>query len=46
MEKEVLGIEETTLNAFHNSGVEPNNPIVLDFLKALKKQKVYGAFCS
>lgn len=46
MEKEVLSVEETTLNAFHNSGVEPNNPIVLDFLKALKRQKVYGAFCS
>jgi hypothetical protein len=46
MQKEVLGIEETTLNVYHNSGVEPNNPIVLDFLKALKKQKVYGSFCS
>lgn len=46
MEKEVLGIRETTLNVHHNSGVETNNPIVLDFYKALKNQKVFGSFCS
>lgn len=46
MEKEVLGVRETTLNVYHNSGVETNNPIVLDFYKALKNQKVFGSFCS
>ena len=46
MEKEVLGARETTLNVYHNSGVETNNPIVLDFYKALKNQKVFGSFCS
>jgi len=46
MEKEVLGVRETTLNVYHNSGVEANNPIVLDFYKALKNQKVFGSFCS
>jgi hypothetical protein len=46
VEKEVLGVRETTLNAHHNSGVETNNPIVLDFYKALKNQKVFGSFCS
>ena len=46
MEKEVLGVRETTLNVHHNSGVETNNPIVLDFYKALKNQKVFGSFCS
>lgn len=46
MEKEVLGVKETTLNVHHNSGVETNNPIVLDFYKALKNQKVFGSFCS
>ena len=35
VEKEVLGVRETTLNIYHNSGVETNNPIVLDFYKAL-----------
>jgi len=45
-EKEVLGVRETTLNVYHNSGVEVNNPIVLDFYKALKNQKVFGSFCS
>ncbi len=46
VEKEVLGVRETTLNVYHNSGVETNNPIVLDFYKALKNQKVFGSFCS
>lgn len=46
VEKEVLGVKETTLNVYHNSGVETNNPIVLDFYKALKNQKVFGSFCS
>ena len=46
MEKEVLGVRETTLNVHHNSCVETNNPIVLDFYKALKNQKVFGSFCS
>lgn len=46
MEKDVLGVRETTLNVYHNSGVETNNPIVLDFYKALKNQKVFGSFCS
>lgn len=46
MEKEVLGVKETTLNVYHNSGVETNDPIVLDFYKALKNQKVFGSFCS
>ena len=46
VEKEVLDVRETTLNVYHNSGVETNNPIVLDFYKALKKQKVFGSFCS
>jgi hypothetical protein len=46
VEKEVLGIRDTTLNVYHNSGVETNNPIVLDFYKALKNQKVFGSFCS
>lgn len=46
MEKEVLGVRETTLNVYHNSGVETNNHIVLDFYKALKNQKVFGSFCS
>ena len=46
VEKEVLGVRETTLNIYHNSGVETNNPIVLDFYKALKNQKVFGSFCS
>ena len=46
MEKEVLGVRDTTLNVYHNSGVETNNPIVLDFYKALKNQKVFGSFCS
>ena len=46
MEKEVLGVRETTLNVYHNSGVKTNNPIVLDFYKALKNQKVFGSFCS
>lgn len=46
MEKKVLGVKETTLNVCHDSGVETNNPIVLDFYKALKNQKVFGSFCS
>lgn len=46
VEKEVLGVRETTLNVYHNSGVATNNPIVLDFYKALKNQKVFGSFCS
>ena len=46
VEKEVLGVRETTLNVYHNSGVETNNHIVLDFYKALKNQKVFGSFCS
>lgn len=46
VEKEVLGVRETTLNVYHNSSVETNNPIVLDFYKALKNQKVFGSFCS
>lgn len=46
MEKKVLGVRETTLNDCHDSGVETNNPIVLDFYKALKNQKVFGSFCS
>jgi hypothetical protein len=46
VEKEVLGVRETTLNIYHNSGVETNNPIVIDFYKALKNQKVFGSFCS
>ncbi len=46
MGKKVLGIRETTLNDCHDSGVETNNPIVLDFYKALKNQKVFGSFCS
>lgn len=46
VEKEVLGVRETTLNVCHDSGVETNNPIVLDFYKALKNQKVFGSFCS
>lgn len=46
MEKKVLGVRETTLNDSHDSGVETNNPIVLDFYKALKNQKVFGSFCS
>lgn len=46
VEKEVLDVRETTLNVYHNSGVETNNPIVLDFYKALKNQKVFGSFCS
>lgn len=46
VEKDVLGVRETTLNVYHNSGVDTNNPIVLDFYKALKNQKVFGSFCS
>ena len=46
MEKEILDVRETTLNVYHNSGVETNDPIVLDFYKALKNQKVFGSFCS
>ena len=46
MEKKVLDVRETTLNDCHDSGVETNNPIVLDFYKALKNQKVFGSFCS
>lgn len=46
VEKEVLGVRETTLNVYHYSGVETNDPIVLDFYKALKNQKVFGSFCS
>ena len=46
VEKEVLDVRETTLNVYHNSGVETNDPIVLDFYKALKNQKVFGSFCS
>lgn len=46
MEKKVLGVKETTLNDCHDSCVETNNPIVLDFYKALKNQKVFGSFCS
>ena len=46
VEKEVFGVKETTLNVYHNSGVETNDPIVLDFYKALKNQKVFGSFCS
>ena len=46
MEKKVLDVRETTLNDSHDSGVETNNPIVLDFYKALKNQKVFGSFCS
>ena len=46
MEKEVLGVRETTLNVHHYSCVDTNNPIVLDFYKALKNQKVFGSFCS
>lgn len=46
VEKEVLGVKEATLNVYHNSGVETNDPIVLDFYKALKNQKVFGSFCS
>lgn len=46
MKKKILGIEMTTLNVHHNSSVEVNNPIVLDFYKALKNQKVFGSFCS
>lgn len=41
-----MGVKETTLNVYHNSGVETNDPIVLDFYKALKNQKVFGSFCS
>ena len=46
VEKEILDVRETTLNVYHNSGVETNDPIVLDFYKALKNQKVFGSFCS
>lgn len=46
VEKEALDVRETTLNVYHNSGVETNDPIVLDFYKALKNQKVFGSFCS
>ena len=41
-----MDVRETTLNVYHNSGVETNDPIVLDFYKALKNQKVFGSFCS
>lgn len=46
VKKEGLDVIETTLNVYHNSGVETNNPIVIDFYRALKNQKVFGSFCS
>ena len=46
VEKKALDVRETTLNYYHNSSVETNDPIVIDFYKALKKQKVFGSFCA
>lgn len=35
---------ENTLNPFKIGSVSPNNPIILEFYRALKNKKVYGAF--
>lgn len=39
-------IIEKTLNKNYWANVSLKNPLVLDFYKALKRQKVFGAFCA
>jgi hypothetical protein len=42
--KKMVNIDETTLNEYHPSDVDINNPLVLEFYRYLKNQKVFGLF--
>lgn len=44
VKKGVVDISKTTLNEFNVSSVEINNPLILEFFRALKNQKIFGIF--
>jgi hypothetical protein len=37
-------IDETTINRFHRAGIEIDNPLILEFYRALKNEKLFGIF--